>query len=211
MLAAISHDLRTPITRLRLRAEEIEPELLKMQTIQDLETMQNMVHSILSFLRGQASQPRRERIDLSSLAQTVCDNFVDTGRVVIFLGPSRLNFDCDPEQITWALTNLIDNGLKFGTSVHVALLNSGEEDFVTIEVKDDGPGIPEPERQRVLEPFYRGDAARGLNDTDSFGLGLSIARSVGESHGGTLELSDATPQGLLARLKLSRQLPSILS
>lgn len=95
--------------------------------------------------------------------------------------------------------------------MHVALLNSREEDFVTIEVKDDGPGIPELERQRVLEPFYRGDTARGLNDTDSFGLDLSIARSVGESHGGTLELSDATPQGLLARLKLSRQLPSILS
>jgi signal transduction histidine kinase len=76
---------------------------------------------------------------------------------------------------------------------------------VTIEVQDDGPGIPESEKQRALEPFYRGDASRGLNDNDSFGLGLSIARSISESHGGNLELIDAKPQGLLVRLTLARQ------
>ena len=204
MLAAVSHDLRTPITRLRLRAEEIEPETLKLQTIRDLETMQNMVHSALSFLRDQAKSSRHERTDLPSLIQTVCDNFSDTGRDVTFTGPSHLKIDCDPDQITRALANLIDNGLKFGKSVRVKL-SSGEERRVTIEVQDDGPGIPESEKQRALEPFYRGDASRGLNDNDSFGLGLSIARSISESHGGNLELIDAKPQGLLVRLTLARQ------
>jgi len=204
MLAAVSHDLRTPITRLRLRAEEIEPEPLKLQTIRDLETMQNMVRSALSFLRDQAKSSQHARTDLPSLVQTVCDNSSDTGRDVIFTGPSHLNIDCDPDQITRALANLIDNALKFGTSVRVKLSN-GEERRVTIDVQDDGPGIPDTEKQRALEPFYRGDASRGLNDNDSFGLGLSIARSISESHGGTLELIDAKPGGLLVRLTLARR------
>ena len=204
MLASIGHDLRTPITRLRLRAEEIEPAALRLQTIRDLETMQSMVHSALSLLRDQVKSGRRTRADLPSLVQTVCDNFSDADREVAFAGASHLKIDCDPEQVTRALGNLIDNGLKFGTSVRVTLLKDGK-DHVAIEVRDDGPGIPDSEKQRVLEPFYRGDTSRGLNDIASFGLGLSIAQSIAESHGGTLELLDAEPQGLLVRLILARQ------
>jgi signal transduction histidine kinase len=206
MLASIGHDLRTPITRLRLRAEEIEPTPLRFKTIRDLETMQSMVQSALSFLRDQVNSGRRMRADLPSLVQTVCDNFSDAEREVTFVGASHLKIDCDPEQITRALGNLIDNGLKFGTSVRVTLLKDGN-DRVAIEVRDDGPGIPDCEKQRALEPFYRGDAARGLNDIDSFGLGLSIAQSIAKSHGGTVELLDAKPQGLLVRLILARQSP----
>ena len=205
MLAAVSHDLRTPITRLRLRAEEIEPERLKTHTIRDLETMQSMVASALSFLRDQAKSSRQVRTDLPSLLQTVCDGFSDMGRDVTFSGPSHLTIDCDPDQITRALANLIDNGLKFGTAVTVRL-RANEEASVAVEVQDDGPGIPDAEKTRAMEPFYRGDASRGLDGQDSFGLGLAIARSIAESHGGVLELLDAEPRGLVARLMLKRQI-----
>jgi signal transduction histidine kinase len=203
MLAAVSHDLRTPITRLRLRAEEIEAEPLKTQTIRDLETMQNMVQSALSFLRDQVRTSRHIRIDLPSLLQTVCDGFSDMGREVHFSGPPHLRIDCDPDQVTRALTNLIDNGLKFGSSVKVKIRGEEEADVV-IEVEDDGPGIPDSEKEAALEPFYRGDASRSLGENGSFGLGLSIARSIAESHGGSLKLLDAEPRGLLVRLTVAR-------
>ena len=202
MLAAVSHDLRTPITRLRLRAEEIEAEPLKRQVIRDLDSMRDMVHSALSFLRDQAKIARHVRTDLPSLIQTLCDGFCDMGRDVGFVGPKHLQIACDPDQLTRALANLIDNGVKFGTSVTVELKNQPGGPVV-IEVKDDGPGIAEPERERVMEPFYRGDASRNADGSASFGLGLSIARSVAESHGGTLVLGDGTPKGLVARLTLS--------
>jgi signal transduction histidine kinase len=203
MLAAVSHDLRTPITRLRLRAEEIEPEPLKRQIIHDLDAMRDMVHSALSFLRDQARSSLHVRTDLPSLIQTLCDGFCDMGRDVKFVGPLHLDVDCDPDQLTRALMNLIDNGVKFGTAVTVELQPPAQGGPVAIDVKDDGPGIPDAEKARVMEPFYRGDVARGMNARESFGLGLSIARSVAEAHGGSLELLEASPKGLIARLTLA--------
>jgi signal transduction histidine kinase len=205
MLAAVSHDLRTPITRLRLRAEEIEPETLKLQVIRDLDGMRDMVHSALSFLRDEAMTSRHLKVDLPSLIQTLCDGFCDIGRDLgrdaSFIGPAHLQLTCDPDQLTRALANLIDNGLKFGTRVTVELKQSPGGP-ITIDVIDDGPGIAESERERVMEPFYRGDASRGLDGPASFGLGLSIARSVAQAHGGTLELRDGPSKGLVARLTL---------
>lgn len=200
MLAAISHDLRTPITRLRLRAEDIEPEPLRTQVIRDLEAMQIMVHSALSFLRDQATTGTHVRGDLSSLVQTICDGFGDTGREVGFSGPQQVYVDGDPDQLGRAITNLIENGLKFGTSVTVKLHVTDR--MVHIDVQDDGPGIPEAEKSRVLEPFYRGDQARSLDGQHSFGLGLSISRAIAEAHQGSLSLHDAQPTGLVARLTL---------
>jgi signal transduction histidine kinase len=206
MLAAVSHDLRTPITRLRLRAEEIEAAPLKAHTIRDLETMQSMVQTALAFLRDQAKSSRHVPTDLPSLIQTVCDGFSDMGGDVSFAGPPHLRIDCDPDQVGRALANLIDNGLKFGTAVTVRLRDDGG---AVIDVEDNGPGIPFSEKLRAMEPFYRGDTSRGLDGKDSFGLGLSIARSIADSHGGTLELLDAVPHGLLARLTLKRQLAAV--
>jgi signal transduction histidine kinase len=201
MLAAVSHDLRTPITRLRLRAEEIEQPSLKKQVIRDLDTMRSMVHAALSFLRDRESRGKHARIDLPSLIQTVCDDCADTGRDVIFEGPSHLYVNGDPDQLARAITNLIENGLKFGTAV-VVTLGARQDRAVEIDVRDDGPGIPDNEKHRVLEPFYRSDHARGLNSHDSFGLGLSISQVIAEAHGGSLSLHDATPAGLIARLTL---------
>jgi signal transduction histidine kinase len=201
MLAAISHDLRTPITRLRLRAEEIGQEPLRTQFLRDLETMQNMVHSALAFLRDQAKKVSPVTIDLPSLIQTVCDVFGDLGREVAFVGPAHLYIEGDPDQLARAISNLVDNGLKFGGSVIVRLEARSAGD-ICIAVEDDGPGIPDMEKQRVLEPFYRADPARNLDGQDGSGLGLSISRVIIEAHHGKLELLDGLPRGLVARLTL---------
>ena len=136
---------------------------------------------------------------LPSLIQTLCDG----GRDVKFIGPPHLETDCDPDQLIRALMNLIDNGVKFGTSVMVQLHARPAGGSTAIDVKDDGPGVADSEKKRVMEPFYRGDAARGMNEHECFGLGLSIARSVAEAHGGTLTLLDGTPKGLIARMTLA--------
>jgi signal transduction histidine kinase len=206
MLAAVSHDLRTPITRLRLRAEDIEHEPLRLQVIRDLDTMQNMVQSALSFLRGQATTIRRDTVDLPSLVQTVCDDFVDLGHRVAFIGPQHAYVQCDAEQLTRAITNLVENGVKFGTSVVVRIVTSDGAD-ISMEVEDDGLGLPGCEKQLVLEPFYRGDSARSLNGQGSFGLGLSISKIIVEAHNGTLELCDAQPHGLVVRVVLPQADP----
>jgi signal transduction histidine kinase len=204
MLAAVSHDLRTPITRLRLRAEDVRPPLLQTQVIRDLDAMQDMVQAALSFLRDQ-SVPRSEhvRVDLPSVIQAVCDDFADTSRVCAFNGPPHLYIDCNLDQITRAVSNLIDNGLKFGSAASVRLIEHTDEAWV--EVADNGPGIPAAERARVTEPFYRGDTARALGDRGSFGLGLSIVRSVAEAHQGRLEFGDSEQRGLLVRLVLPKE------
>jgi signal transduction histidine kinase len=207
MLAAIGHDLRTPITRLRLRAEDIEQAPLQGQVIRDLDTMQHMVQSALSFLREQSTgESRHVLVDLPSVVQVLCDDFADMGHDLRFTAPPHLHIVCDPDQITRAVMNLVHNGLKFGTSVAVRIVDRA--DAAVIEVEDNGPGIAEAERAKVIEPFYRGDAARGLCEGGSFGLGLSIARSIVEAHHGKLELDDAVPHGLLARLILPKSPPT---
>jgi signal transduction histidine kinase len=199
MLAAVSHDLRTPITRLRLRTEFIEDESIREATLRDLDQMSSMVHACLSYLRdGQASK-NRSVVDLPSLLQTIVNQFVDMGKTVTYEGPDRLAARLDPNEVERAVTNLIENAVKFGTNTVVHLMMTGN-DQIQIDVVDDGPGIPEGERDAMLEPFARGDAARSLNDAGGFGLGLSIARAVAEGHGGKLSLHNAQPTGLIARI-----------
>jgi signal transduction histidine kinase len=209
MLAAVGHDLRTPITRLLLRAEDIEDHSLRRQFMGDLHTMGGMVESALSFLREQTTRNQPVRTDLSSLLQSVCDDFVDMGGNVDFAGPRHCLVDCDPDQMGRAVTNLVENAVKFGRSATIRL-KTATADNVEIEVEDDGPGIPDAEKDRVFEPFYRADSGRSPG-RGGFGLGLSIARAIAEAHGGRLSLEDAVPSGLIARLTLptSKRAPSL--
>lgn len=200
MLAAVSHDLRTPITRLRLRAEDIASIELRSQILRDLSSMQRLVQSALSFLHGQHKPFAAVKTDLPALVQTVCDGFSDMGHSINYIGPVHLYVTCEPDQVMRAVENLVDNGLKFGTTVTVRAMRQGGS--AIIEIQDDGPGIADADKIRVIEPFYRGDDARNLNDGDRFGLGLSIAHSIIEGNGGTLELADNDPRGLLARIVL---------
>jgi signal transduction histidine kinase len=200
MLAAISHDLRTPITRLRLRAEEIEPETLRIQVIQDLEAMQAMSQAALSFLRDEAATKVHLQIDFTNLVQKVLNNFGGIGYCIDFDCRSHIYVNGDVDQLIRALSNLIENGLKFGKKVSIALRI--EKEMVQFDVEDDGPGIIDEEKLRVMEPFYKSDGSRALKQQNSFGLGLSIARAIAAAHQGQLSLHDAMPKGLIARLTL---------
>jgi signal transduction histidine kinase len=201
MLAAIGHDLRTPITRLVLRTEDIADESVRFRFVRDLQMMSRMVDSALGLLRERSVHSRMMTTDLPSLLQTICDDFADMGRQIEYIGPLHECVTCDPDQISRAVTNLVGNALKFGKSAVVRLQRRGPN-AVEIEVEDDGPGISDADKERVFEPFYRTDAARRSGESAGFGLGLSIARTIAERHGGRIALSDVSPCGTIARLIL---------
>jgi signal transduction histidine kinase len=209
MLGAVSHDLRTPITRMRLRAEFIEDEEIRRQLLRDLDQMGAMVHSALSFLRDGRDHQTKSLVDLASLLQTICDDFADAGKNVSYEGPDQILASLCVEEANRAVTNLVENALKYaGTPVVVRLRPTTQCD-VEIEVIDQGPGIPDELKAAMLQPFARGDAARTMNeDSPGFGLGLAIARAAAEAHGGELLLRSAAPSGLIASLKLPVRLES---
>jgi signal transduction histidine kinase len=200
MLSAIGHDLRTPITRLRLRAEFIEDEHARQDILKDLDRMNRMVNSALTYIRDGQDRERSVPVDLSALLRTVSDNFADVGEAVSYESDTHLNVVAQPDALVRAVENLVENALKYGSRV---VLRSGRTDARTIfiEVEDDGIGIAEDQREAMLEPFVRGDAARN-GAAGGFGLGLSITASIARSHGGQLMLSSGNMGGLLARLTL---------
>jgi signal transduction histidine kinase len=203
MLAAVSHDLRTPITRMRLRAEFIDQDDTRRQMVADLDQMDRMVHAALSYLRDGASCHRRDLIDIATLMQTICNDFSDLGGAVVYEGPGRLLARGNTDELQRAVTNLVDNALKHGGNYAKVRLQALSESEIAIDVLDEGPGIPDERKKAMLEPFARGDSARSLNEsTGGFGLGLAIVKAAADAHGGELLLLDARPFGLHARLRL---------
>jgi signal transduction histidine kinase len=195
MLAAISHDLRTPITRLRLRVEAVVDEGEEQQKmLQDLQRMDAMIASALSFLRDASRDEPVELVDFASLLQSVCDDFVDTGREAQYVGLPTLSLRCRPSMLGRAVTNLIENAIKFGGTATVDLARD-KNGFAVLHVDDDGPGIPDLEKKRAFDPFYRLDPARN-SEIGGVGLGLSIARSIVQIHSGQIKLVDRKPRGL---------------
>jgi signal transduction histidine kinase len=208
MLGAISHDLGTPLTRLRLRVETDRADD-KTKMLADIEAMQIMLTSALSFVRGVDDAEPREVVELDSLLQTVCDLVSDLGGNVSYGAPTRSNYYCKPQAMLRALTNVVTNAAKYGGQAAVTLQRVAERGFV-IEIQDDGPGIPDAEKTKVFEPFYRTDEARE-SDRQGMGLGLSIARSIILAHGGTIELRDREPHGLNVHIFLPATfLPTIV-
>ncbi|WP_322517792.1 ATP-binding protein [Rhodopseudomonas palustris] len=202
-LAAIGHDLRTPITRLRLRSEFIEDVTQRDNMLRDLDQMRSMLDAVLSFLRtGRALEPMT-RIDLASTLQLITDQFADLGHKVTYVGPEHAELPARPDDIRRAVTNLVDNAVRYGQDVIVRL--EASPGHVAIAVEDDGPGIPESCRAELIEPFVRGDDARNMDETSGFGLGLSIARTIAQNHGGELTLHDRKPHGLIVRIDLPAQ------
>lgn len=197
MLAAISHDLRTPLTRMRLQLETQSTDAVRGKLLRDVGLMQSMVTSALTYLSGGIDQEDWEWLDLSALVAALCDEFAEAGADISFEAPEQIRFFCRPNAIGRALTNLIENGIHFGRKVLVSA--AAEDKTITIEVADDGPGIPKERVQDVLVPFVRLDPARSLRP-GSVGLGLSIVKEIAEAHGGRLELIDRQPRGLIARL-----------
>ena len=202
MLAAISHDLRTPITRLRLRAEFIDDDHARTMTLRDLDQMNALVEAALSFVRdGQGgASGARTLIDLASVVQTVCDGFIDVGADVAVTQSRHVLVRGRPDELERAVTNLVDNAVKYGGGARLAMEQTPRG--VRIVVGDTGPGIPESERDAMLQPFVRGDRARNLNDASGFGLGLSIVLAIVESHDGWLTLTNRPEGGLAAAIEL---------
>ena len=206
MLAAISHDLRTPITRMRLRAEFIEDEAHRLRMMGDLDQMRSMLESVLSFLRNDRRLEAMTLTDIASTLQLVADQFADIGHKVTYEGPEHAMATVRPDDLTRSLTNLVENSVRYGALVTIRLATS--TDTATIEVEDDGPGISDARKEGMLEPFVRGDDARNMDETAGFGLGLSIARAVVLAHGGKLSLHDRAPHGLIVRIELPVRQPS---
>ncbi|MGA7805330.1 ATP-binding protein, partial [Bradyrhizobium sp.] len=200
MLAAISHDLRTPITRLRLRSEFIEDDNHRSQTLADLDHMRAMLEAVLSFLRNDNRLESMTLVDIASTLQLVADQFADMGHRVSYDGPDHAVATARPDDLHRSITNLVENAVRFGTQALIRLTMSPER--LTIDIEDDGPGISDAHKADVLEPFVRGDHARNMDEATGFGLGLSIARAIVLAHGGELALQDRQPHGLIVRVRL---------
>ncbi len=199
MLRGISHDLRTPLTRLRLRAERVREEEVRVALLGDIERIDRLLKESLGYLRDNHQREISQRADLASVLQTTCDEFADMGHDVSYSGPARMVARFKSLALTRAITNLCENAVKFGTHVQVELRTVDGQ--AIIDVTDDGPGIPEEYRSRVLEPFFKVDTAR--QDTEAgFGLGLSIVAEIIQAHHGKLELLEGRPHGLVARLTI---------
>lgn len=201
MLTAISHDLRTPLTRLRLRAERIGDQDLRDGMLHEIARVTRMLVETLDYLREDVGSESMSRIDLPSVLQTICAEFADVGHAVSYEGPARLTWTCRPSVLTRAISNVVDNAVKHGSAVTVALHARGDG-TVEIDVADNGPGIPSSLREKVFDPFFKGDDARSSANLGGFGLGLSIARDVVKGHGGEIDLLDRTPSGLIVRMSL---------
>jgi signal transduction histidine kinase len=206
MLAAISHDLRTPITRMRLRSEFIEDDIHRHRMLSDLDQMRSMLESVLSFLRNDRKLEAMTLTDIASTLQLVTDQFTDMGHKVVYDGPEHAMATVRPDDLHRSVTNLVENAVRFGAVATIRLTVS--PDMVTIEVEDDGPGISDARKDVMLEPFVRGDDARNMDETAGFGLGLSIARAIVLAHGGKLSLNDCQPHGLIVRIQLPVRQPN---
>jgi signal transduction histidine kinase len=201
MLAAISHDLRTPIMRLRLRAEFIEDDEQRERTLADLGEMEGMIASTLSFARDDAAREAPEPVDLVALVQRVCNSIEDAGLSVEFEGNGRLAYKCRPGALRRALSNLIENAAIYGTRAQVALVSAA--DAVVIRIDDDGPGILEEHMETVFQAFRRLEASRS-RETGGTGLGLTVARTVVRAHGGDIRLENRPEGGLRVEVILPR-------
>ena len=200
MLAAISHDLRTPLTRMRLRCEFVEDELQRSRMLADLDQMHTMLGSVLSFLRNGRKLEPMTLVDIASILQLVADQFADVGHQVSYVGPIHAMATVRPDDLMRSVTNLVENAAKYGKEIVIRLTVSGNR--LTIDVEDDGPGIADALKPDMVEPFVRGDDARNMDEATGFGLGLSIAKAIVQAHGGELSLHDRHPCGLIARIEL---------
>lgn len=202
MIAAISHDLGTPITRLRLRAEFVEDEEQQKKMLADLQDMERMVSSVLSFGREEAESEPRSMVDLRTLLQRICDNAADAGHdVTLDVGDDAVPFDCRPAALRRAIMNLVENAARYGKRAAVTL--DRRPDRIVIRIDDEGPGIPDDLQEEMFRPFRRLEASRSRT-TGGTGLGLTISRSIVRAHGGDVTMQNRAEGGLRVEAYLPR-------
>jgi signal transduction histidine kinase len=198
MVGAIAHDLRTPLTRLKFRIEAA-PDDLRARLAGDIDQMEAMISATLGFVRDATRAGLREKLELSSLIESVLDEAAETGADATAQPSERLVVEGDPVALRRLAANLVENALKYGQRARGRVF--AEDGGAIIEIEDDGPGIAADELERVFEPFYRGEPSRS-RETGGAGLGLAVARSVARAHGGDVTLRTRPGGGLTARVTL---------
>jgi len=199
MLAAISHDLRTPITSLRLRAELVEDEEARGKLIETLDEMQRMVEATLAFIRAEGSGEETRDVDLTALVESLADDLGELDRKVTVATAERIVVRCRPVGVRRALRNVIENSVAYGGAAQIRLEAGGDQARIVVE--DGGPGLPQEDLERMFEPFVRGEGSRS-RETGGIGLGLAIARTIMRGHGGDITLENRAEGGLRAVLTL---------
>jgi len=200
-LAAMSHDLKTPITRLRLRSEMLDDPKLRERYSHDLQELEAMVTSTLDFLRGIDNEEAAKPIDVMAMLESLQADLVEAGSQITLEGRTDQPYTGQRAALRSCLTNLLENAIKYGSRAHVVIQDSPAELLVCI--RDAGPGIEPRHLERVFEPFYRIENSRS-RETGGTGLGLAIARQIARAHGGDVRLCNRAEGGLEARLNLPR-------
>jgi signal transduction histidine kinase len=199
VLAAMSHDLRTPLTRLRLRVESIEDEALRARCEADLDEMSNMIRGALAVFRGLNDDEAVTPIEMNALLASLRDEYIEVGGIVTLTGSANAPYQGKPLALKRCLGNLINNAIQYGSEANVSIEDG---DTLVIRVRDRGPGVPPELLEQVFEPFFRLESSRS-RDTGGTGLGLSIARDIAQAHGGSIALRNLE-HGLEATLNLPR-------
>jgi signal transduction histidine kinase len=199
LVIALSHDLRTPLTRLQLRAEYVDDPEQRQRMLDELHFMEMLTDQLLSFASFNPRSEPLEKVDFAVLLVTLCDDRTDAGAVIEYSGPAHLAISCRPTAMRRALVNLIDNAVKYSDYAYLSLIR--ETDGARIFIRDSGPGIPEDELENVFLPFYRVDASRS-RETGGLGMGLSVARAIVLEHQGSIALRNRQPHGLEVELFL---------
>ena len=199
MLAAISHDLRSPITSLRLQVEFMKDQGARGKMLDTLDDMQRMTEATLAFARDEASTEVSRSVDLSALIDSLCQDLADMGMDVKFESAKKTPYTCRPISLKRAIRNLIENAVSYGGRVEVKLRQHDTE--FQIVIQDSGPGIPEQDFERVFQPFVRLEESRN-KQTGGIGLGMAIARSIVRNHGGDISLANLPGGGLTVTIHL---------
>lgn len=199
MLAAISHDLRTPLTRMRLRNEFIPDAALRAKNEQDIIEMEQMLTSALAYLRSEQDIDRSATLELNQLLQQTCLEYCEAGKAVTYSGAESVLLQGNAQELKRAVCNLIDNALKYGNSARVELTQGTQH--IEVSVTDSGPGIPQEQWESVLTPFMQLDPARRAHGN---GLGLSIVSNIARSHGAKLAFAHPEPGSFAVRIIFER-------
>lgn len=200
LLSSVGHDLRTPITAMRINLEFVEDDELRDGLMRNLDELQALTEQVLSAARGTGGEIKRN-VDLSALVESLCTDMDEIGEPVNWSSHAPAPVSCRPNEIKRAVRNLVENAVAYGARADVRITDAG--DGYDILVEDQGPGIPEDEQQRVFEPFVRLESSRN-EDTGGTGLGLTLVKAIAEGHGGLVRLENRPEGGLRARLHLPR-------